>query len=99
MNKSNLYYPVTMVFIIIFAGYLLYTGYFEKPQVDVGAYQKLCDLYLQAPAGSYSHDKMQLLVYKINYLYPASPDKLSIPAERKLKTCAQALAAKLKSPK
>lgn len=85
-----------MVLIILFAGYLLYTGYFEKPRVDIAAYQKLCSRYLQAPAGSYSHDQMQLLVYKINYLYPASVDKLSAPAERKLKTCAQQLAARLK---
>ena len=99
MNKANLYYPLAMVLIIIFAGYLLYTGYFEKPRVDVVAYQKLCDRYLQAPSGTYSHDQMQLLVYKINYLYPAEPGKLSVPAERKLKTCAQALATKLKPGK
>lgn len=96
VKKPNYYYPVAMVLIIVFAVYLLYTGFFEKPQVDIAAYQSLCDTYRQAPAGRYSHDRMQLLVYKINYLYPASPDKLKVPAERMLKICAQKLAARLK---
>ena len=85
-----------MVLIIVFAGSLLYSGYFEKPRVDVEAYQQLCSRYLQATAGTYTHDQMQLLVYKINYLFPAEPDKLKVPAERALKTCAQQLASRLK---
>lgn len=85
-----------MVLIIIFAGYLLYTGYFEKPRVDVAAYQKLCSRYLKAPAGTYTDNQMQLLVYKINYLFPAEPGKLKLSAERTLKMCAQQLASRLK---
>lgn len=96
VTKRNWYYPLAMVLIILFAGYLLYTGYFEKPQVNIGAYQKLCTRYVQAPPGTYSHDQMQLLVYKINYLYPTPVEKLTVPVERKLKTCALQLAARLK---
>lgn len=96
VKKPNFYYPVALLLIILFAGYLLYTGFFEKPKVDLAAYQALCDRYRQAPAGRYTHDQMQLLVYKINYLFPAAPDKLKLPAERRLKTCAQQLAARLK---
>lgn len=99
MKNRNWYYPVAMVLIIIFAGYVLYTAYFEKPQVDIAAYQKLCSRYLHAPVGTYTHDQMQLLVYKINYLYPGPAEKLSVSAERELKTCAQALATKLKPSK
>jgi len=95
MTNRNWYYPAAMVLIIIFAGYLLYTAYFEKPRVDIAAYQRLCSRYLQAPAGTYTHDQMQLLVYKINYLYPHPVEKLSVPAERELKTCAQKLAKRL----
>jgi hypothetical protein len=96
MSKRNLYYPAALIIIILFAGYLLYTGAFDKPKVDLAAYQKLCDRYLQAPSGTYTHDQMQLLVYKIDYLFPDSVDKLSVPAERKLKICAQALTERLK---
>ena len=100
MKKNvNLYYPAALVLIILFAGYLLYTGAFNKPQVDIAAYQKLCDQYLQAPAGSASHDQIQLLVYKINYLFPGEADKLSVPAERALKTCADTLAQRLRQQK
>ena len=88
-----------MILIILFAGYLVYTGYFSKPQVDLAAYQKLCKQYLAAPAGSYTQDQMQLLVYKINYLFPDSVDKLAVPAERELKSCAQTLAKRLKPKK
>ena len=96
MTKRNWYYPLAMVLIILFAGYLLYTGYFEKPRVNIAAYQKLCDRYLQASPGSYSHDQIQLLVYKINYLFPTPVEKLEVPAERQLKTCAGKLSARLK---
>lgn len=99
MKTPNLYYPVALIFIIIVAGYLLYTGFFKPPQVDLAAYQKLCTQYVQAPAGTYTHDQMQLLVYKINYLFPASVDKLTVPAERELKTCATTLAERLKQTK
>ncbi len=96
MRKSNPYYPLALVLIIIGAGYMLYTGYFSKPHVDLGAYQKLCTQYLQAPAGTYSNDQMQLLVYKINYLFPETVDKMTVPAERELKTCALTLAKRVK---
>ncbi|MEJ2452509.1 MAG: hypothetical protein P8047_17950 [Gammaproteobacteria bacterium] len=96
--KSSLNYPIALILIILFAGYLLYTGYFEKPQVDIPAYQKLCSRYLQAPAGTYTHDHMQLLVYKINYLFPGPVEKLTA-AERQLKHCAEQLADKLKDTK
>jgi hypothetical protein len=99
MKSPNLYYPVAMILIILFGGYLVYTGYFQKPQVDMAAYQKLCRQYLEAPTGSYSRDQMQLLVYKINYLFPDAADKLTVPAERELKTCAEALAKRLKPNK
>lgn len=99
MQKPNLYYPVAMIVIILFAGYLLYTGYFQKPQVDVAAYQQLCNRYLQASPGTYTHDQMQLLVYKINYLFPDSVDKLAVPAERELKNCAQTLSERIKQKK
>jgi len=99
MRNSKLYYPLALILIIIGAGYMLYTGYFSKPHVDLAAYQKLCTQYLQAPAGTYTHDQMQLLVYKINYLYPESADKLTVPAERELKNCAQALAERIKPAK
>jgi hypothetical protein len=85
-----------MLLIILFAGYLIYSGYFEKPRVDLAAYQKLCDKYLAAPAGQYSHNQMQLLVYKIDYLFPEPAEKLDVPAERALKTCGQKLAVRLK---
>lgn len=96
VKKPNFYYPVALLLIIVFAGYLLYTGFFEKPQVDLVAYQSLCDRYRQAPDGRYTKNQMQLLVYKINYLFPEAPDKLKVPAERALKTCALQLAARLK---
>lgn len=96
MKYSTAYYPVAMVLIILFAGYLVYTGYFDKPHVDLAAYQKLCRQYLAAPAGHYTRDQMQLLVYKINYLFPDAADKLTVPAERDLKICAQQLTARLK---
>jgi len=99
MKKLNLTYPLALILIIIVAGYLLYTGAFNKPQVDLAAYQKLCTRYLQAPAGSVTHDQMQLLVYKINYLFPEPADKLTVPAQRQLKTCAQSLAERLKPAK
>lgn len=95
MKNPNFYYPAAMILIILFAGYLIYTGYFSKPQVDLPAYQKLCQQYLDAPAGSYTHDQIQLLVYKINYLFPESAEKLTVPAERKLKSCAEKLAARI----
>jgi hypothetical protein len=99
MKTPNLYYPVALIFIIIVSGYMLYTGFFKRPQVDLPAYQKLCNQYVQAPAGTYSHDQMQLLVYKINYLFPDSVDKLTVPAERQLKTCATTLTERLKQTK
>jgi len=97
--KTSLNYPIALILIILFAGYLLYTGYFQKPQIDIVAYQTLCSRYLQAPAGKYSHDQIQLLVYKINYLFPGPAEKLTLPAERQLKNCAGQLADKLKDTK
>jgi len=97
--KSSFYYPVALLLIILFAGYLLYTGFFEKPQVDIVAYQTLCNRYLQAPAGEFSHDQLQLLIYKINYLFPGPAEKLTLPAERQLKHCAEQLADKLSNTK
>jgi hypothetical protein len=95
--KSSLNYPIALILIILFAGYLLYTGYFSKPQVDIGAYQTLRTRYLQAPPGSYTHDQMQLLVYKINYLFPGPAEKLALASERQLKQCAEQLAGKIKN--
>lgn len=99
MKKSNPYYPIALILIIIGAGYMLYTGYFSKPHVDVAAYQKICTQYLQAAPGRYSDDQLQLLVYKINYLFPDSADKLTVPAEHELKLCAIKLEDKLKAKK
>lgn len=99
MKKPNIYYPVALILIIIFAGYMLYTGYIDKPKVDLAAYQKLCTRYLQDPDGTYTRDQIQLLVYKINYLFPDPADKLVVPAERDLKNCAQTLAGRLKTTK
>jgi len=99
VTKTNLTHPAALLIIILVAGYLVYTGFFSKPKVDLAAYQALCNRYLQAPAGKYSKDQMQLLVYKINYLFPATADKLTQPAERQLKTCAKQLAAQLEPTK
>ena len=99
MKTFNLRYPLALIVIILFAGYLVYTGYVQKPQVDLAAYQKLCDDYLQAKNGTYTRDQMQLLIYKINYLFPDEADKLTVPAERKLKECATALEQHLKQAK
>jgi len=96
MKKPVLSYPIALILIILFAGYFLYKGYLDRPQVDLAAYQRLCDQYLQASAGTYTDDQLQLLVYKINYLFPEPADKLAAPAERDLKLCAGKLSDRLK---
>lgn len=88
-----------MILIILVAGYFLYTGYLDRPKVDLAAYQDYCTKYLQASPGTYTREQMESLVYKINYLFPDSPDKLTVPAERDLKHCAEQLADRLKTKK
>lgn len=97
MKTPNLYYPVALIVIIVFAVVVMYTGFIKPQQVDLAKYQSVCMQYLQAPAGTYTHDQMQLLVDKVNYLYPVPAKELSVPAERKLKICADQLDEKLKS--
>lgn len=96
MKAANLYYPIALIAIIIFAVVVLYTGFIKPQQVDLAKYQVLCMQYLKAPAGTYQHDQMQLLVEKINYLFPQSAKELTVPAEREVKTCAEQLGEKLK---
>lgn len=74
----------------------MYGGYIKPQQVNLAKYQELCTRYLKAPAGTYTRDQMQLLVEKINYLFPSPAAQLSVPAEHDLKTCAVQLAAQLK---
>jgi hypothetical protein len=97
MKTVNLYYPIALIAIIVFAGAVMYTGFIKPQQVDLAKYQALCVQYLKAPAGRYTHDQMQLLVEKVNYLFPASAQQLSLPAEREVKTCAKQLSEKLKT--
>ena len=74
----------------------MYGGYVKPTQVNLAKYQELCTQYLKAPAGTYTHNQMQLLVEKINYLVPTPAKKLSVAVERDVKTCAMQLAEKLK---
>jgi hypothetical protein len=99
MKVPNLYYPIALILIIIFAGVVMYGGYIKPQQVNLAKYQELCTQYLKAPAGTYTQDQMQLLVEKINYLFPSPAAQLSVPAERDLKTCAVQLAEQLKQHK
>lgn len=96
MKTSNFYYPAALLLIIVAALYFLYAGFMKPPQVDLAAYQKLCNEYLQAPPGKYTHDQKLSLVYKVNYLFPDAADKLTVPAERELKSCAEKLEQSLK---
>ena len=99
MKIPNLYYPVALILIILFAGFVMYGGYVKPTQVNLAKYQELCTQYLKAPAGTYTHNQMQLLVEKINYLFPAPVKELSQPAERDLKACAIQLDERLQQPK
>jgi hypothetical protein len=97
MKIPNVNYPIAMIVIIILAVFVMYGGFIKPQQVNLAKYQELCTQYLQAPAGAYKHDQMQLLVEKINYLFPTPAKDLSQPAERELKTCSDRLTEKLKS--
>jgi hypothetical protein len=99
MKTANLYYPIALIAIIIFAGVVMYTGFIKPQQVDLAKYQSLCTQYLKAPAGTYTRDQMQLLVEKVNYLFPTPAKELSVPAERDIKLCAMQLAERLQHDK
>lgn len=95
MKLPNLYYPVALIVIILFAGYLMYGGLLKPPQVDLAKYQELCTQYVTAPAGQHTRTEMQMLVNEINYLLPAPINELTVSAERELKSCAGKLAAQV----
>lgn len=99
MQANKLYYPVALILIILFAGYLMYGGVLKPAQVDLTKYQALCTQYLEAPPGRYQHAEMQMLVTEINYLIPAATSELTVPTERDLKACATSLAARLNQGK
>ena len=93
--QNNVFYPVALVLIIGIAFYFLYGNYFSLSNVDYAKYQEVCNSYLQAEAGKYSRAELESLVNKVNYLLPDEPDKLTVPIQKQVKTCAAELAKRL----
>jgi len=72
----------------------MYGSPFSKQQVDLSAYQSLCDQYRVADKGVYKQEEINMLVSEINYLITDDVKDIKDPASRNLKLCAQELASK-----
>jgi hypothetical protein len=85
-----------LTILIIAAGlYFMYGKPYSTPQVDLAAYQALCNKYRAAQPGVYKKDEMQMLVSEIDYLITDDVKDIADPAKKKLKECAQQLSTKL----
>jgi len=93
--SQNMSMAVLTVLIIAAGFYFLYGSPFSTQQVDLAAYQTLCDKYRTADAGTYKQDEIQMLVSEINYLVTDEVKDIKDAASRELKICSQAIAAKI----
>jgi len=93
--SQNMSITVLTVLIIVAGFYFMYGSPFSTQQVDLAAYQTLCDKYRTADKGMYKQDEMQMLVSEINYLVTDDVKDIEDTASRDLKMCAQELAAKM----
>ncbi|MGD8784823.1 MAG: hypothetical protein PVG75_10320 [Thioalkalispiraceae bacterium] len=88
---------ITLLTILIVAAgfYFMYGSPFSTQQVDLQAYQELCNKYRNAQPGVYTDDQMQMLVSEINYIISDELKDIQDPASRELKLCAQVLSGKI----
>ena len=93
--SQNMSITVLTLLIIAAGLYFMYGKPYSAPQVDLAAYQSLCNKYRTAQPGAYKKDEMQMLVSEIDYLINAEVKDIADPAEKKLKQCAQELSAKI----
>ena len=92
--SQNMSMTVLTVLIIAAGFYFLYGSPFSTQQVDLAAYQSLCDKYRTADKGTYKQDEIQMLVSEINYLVTDDVKDIKDIASRDLKLCGQALSVK-----
>lgn len=93
--SQNMSMTVLTVLIIAAGFYFMYGSPFSTQQVDLAAYQTLCDKYRTADKGTYKQDEMQMLVNEINYLVTDDVNDIKDTASRDLKMCAQDLSKKI----
>ena len=93
--SQNMSITVLTVLIIVAGFYFMYGSPFSTQQVDLAAYQTLCDKYRTADKGTYKQDEMQMLVSEINYLITEEVKEIKDPASRELKLCSQDLSKKI----
>jgi len=92
--SQNMSMTVLTILIIAAGFYFMYGSPFSSQQVDMPAYQALCDKYRTAEQGKYRQDEIQMLINEINYLFPDEVATIKDPATRELKKCALALPIK-----
>ena len=92
--SQNMSITVLTILIIAAGFYFMYGNPFSNQQVNMPAYQELCDKYRTAEAGKYKQEEIQMLVNEINFLFPDELEKIKDPATIKLKKCAQVLSGK-----
>lgn len=93
--SQNMSITVLTILIIAAGLYFMYGNPFSSQQVNMVAYQELCDKYRTAEDGKYGQDEMQMLINEINYLFPDEAVAAQDSATRELKNCAQALSSKV----
>lgn len=87
---------LALTILIIAAGlYFMYGSPFSKQNVNLSAYQEMCDKYRTATQGTYTQDEMQMLVNEISYLVTDEVKDIKDAASKNLKLCGQDLSAKL----
>lgn len=93
MDKKH--YPTAFLVVIAFALYFMYGDMFSLTNVDFAAYQEVCVKYKTDKIGTYTHDEIQGLVNKINYLLPDSVEEINDPLKKEIKACAIELSKRL----
>ena len=90
------YYPFAFLALIFLAVFVMYGG-IMSPDIDLHKYREVCSQYQTTMDGTYSREEKQMLVSKVNYLFPESIDKINDPLKKEIKNCAAQIEKQLKN--
>lgn len=95
-NVKNQYYPLAFIALIFLAVFVMYGGMLS-PDIDLHKYREVCSQYQTAAAGTYTREQRQMLVSKVNYLFPETIEQLDNPLKKEIKKCSTQIEKQLKN--